>query len=97
MLPAKETRFCCGYESICVHQRALLFTFLSYSLLMQPDGTKLFQNPMSHHSTSIEPLEGIEPSTSSLPRKCSTTEPQRLVKVLESVGQTLFDFFDLFL
>ena len=24
-----------------------------------------------------EPLEGIEPSTSSLPRKCSTTEPQR--------------------
>jgi hypothetical protein len=26
-----------------------------------------------------EPLEGIEPSTSSLPRKCSTTEPQRQI------------------
>ena len=51
-----------------------------------------------------EPLEGIEPLTSSLPRKCSTTELQRLFESLKSVGQKspkshswLIDLFDLFL
>ena len=37
--------------------------------------------------TFHEPLEGIEPSTSSLPRKCSTTEPQRRVIILLTVDR----------
>src|SRR5690348_17789666 len=36
---------------------------------------------------SIEPLKGIEPLTSSLPRKCSTTELQRHSQLAESSWQ----------
>ena len=65
----------------------------------------MFCEPSMRIPVTREPLEGIEPLTSSLPRKCSTTELQRLFWVIEVSGSyksihsvtdlvDLFDFFD---
>ena len=37
------------------------------------------------------PLERIEPSTSPLPRVCSTTEPQRRMKRFEKISKYLWE------
>ena len=57
-------------------QVLLLLAFITltpYSLSLKSTGH------FSLNLLKFEPLKGIEPLTSSLPRKCSTTELQRLV------------------